>query len=174
MKCVQFFVGVIFSPEIKASMLGDLLSGAMGVLGEVSSIYDFNHTEYYEAEMGTGLKKIFFAIKRPDDPGRLLALKKHSVELEKNFFTKKGKRLANLDPGYLDSVKIVLASGKQGGHKIALGDGIYADMVLDYFKGSLRSFDWTFPDFKSGIYFPFFETLRGSYLKQKNTSQEAI
>ncbi|OGQ08996.1 MAG: hypothetical protein A3G32_09130 [Deltaproteobacteria bacterium RIFCSPLOWO2_12_FULL_40_28] len=165
MEYVQFFIGVIFSPEVKVAILSDLLSGAMGVLGEVSSVYDFNHTQYYKEEMGAGLKKIFFAIKRLEDPSHLLTLKKHSIELEKNFFTKQGKRLANLDPGYLDAVKIVLASGKKGGHKIALGDGIYADMVLDYFTGHFRSFEWTFPDFKSGIYFPFFETLRANYLK---------
>jgi hypothetical protein len=75
-------------------------------------------------------------------------------------------RRANLDVGYLDHNKLVLASAKAAGQKIYLGLGIYGDLVGRYADGRYQPFDWTFPDFKDGRYDTELATLRRVYLDQ--------
>lgn len=164
MSQAQYFIGVLFAPKINIQDIYEILTDAYGPIELSSEIYPFEATRYYAAEMGEGLKRTFFSLRRLREASELVRFKKDSCQLEQEFFSEEGKRLVNLDPGYLDAVKVVLASTKQGGHKIALTSEIYADLVLDYFQGNFRSFDWTFPDFKSGLYFSFFERLRQSYL----------
>ena len=40
-----------------------------------SDVFDFGETDYYEASMGTGLKKVFLAFERLIDPAELPELK---------------------------------------------------------------------------------------------------
>lgn len=162
----QYFIGIIYKPEVDLDKLAEVLSEVFGPLENISESYPFDVTDYYFKEMGENLQKIFYSIKQLDNPSKLAKFKEKTIELENAFFTEEDKRLANLDPGYLDTIKIVLASTKHGGHKIALTDKIYADMVLDYFQGTYRAFDWTFPDFKSGRYFEYFKKLREGYLQK--------
>lgn len=162
----QFFVGVLYSPLVSEKDIADVLQDGLGALELTSDSTLFDQTRYYEKEMGSGLKRIFFSFKKLVCPAELPRIKENSCQMEEAFFTVAGKRVANLDPGMLDAVKVVLASTKHGGHKIALTKNIYADMILDYYQGNYRAFEWTFPDFKSGVYFPFFEKMRESYLKK--------
>ena len=72
----------------------------------------------------------------------------------------------NLDAGYLDHNKIVLASFKGAGQKIYLGNGVWADFIARYSKGRYHPFDWTFPDFKDGRYDLELSQIRAIYRKQ--------
>lgn len=161
---VQYFIGVIFSSSISSNQIAEVLTDAFGPVANISEIYPFDKTRYYAEEMGENLQRQFFALKNLAAPWDLPRMKELANTLEKEFFSEKGKRLVNLDPGYLDSVKVVLASTKTGGHKIALTEKIYADLILDYFQGSFRSFDWTFPDFKAGTYSEYLTNLRKEFL----------
>ncbi len=166
MSTSQYFIGVLFAPKINVQDISAILTDAYGPIELSSEVYPFEATRYYAAEMGEGLQRIFFSLRRLREASELVQFKKDSCQLEQEFFSQEGKRLVNLDPGYLDAVKVVLASTKQGGHKIALTSEIYADLVLDYFQGNFRSFDWTFPDFKSGLYLSFLEKLRQNFLQK--------
>ena len=78
-------------------------------------------------------------------------------------------RRVNIDPGYMDYYKIVLASFKEGPQKIYLGEGVYADPILLFYEGEYVPFQWTFPDFKAGIYAEDFRAIRALY---KNARKE--
>lgn len=162
----QFFMGVLYKPQVSEKDIADVLEDGFGALEATSDSTPFHQTRYYEKEMGSGLKRIFFSFQKLVCPSQLARIKEDSCQMEEAFFTVSGKRFVNLDPGILDAVKVVLASTKHGGHKIALTKNIYADMILDYYQGNFRAFEWTFPDFKSGVYFPFFEKMRESYLRK--------
>jgi hypothetical protein len=72
----------------------------------------------------------------------------------------------NLDPGYLETSKVVLASTKNFYHRIFVGEGIFAEVTMHWQGGAWQKFGWTFPDFRSGLYDPFFTALRSAYRDQ--------
>ncbi|MBI2340849.1 MAG: DUF4416 family protein [Deltaproteobacteria bacterium] len=166
---VQYFFAVIHGEGRGSQGVADIvriLADAFGPLEEFTETFPFDRTDYYADEMGGNLCRTFFALKKLGMDHELARFKEGAVQMEKAFFSSGGKRSANIDPGYLDQVKVVLASTKHGGHKVALTDRICADLVLDYYKGAFRPFEWTFPDFRSGVYFPLLEKIRRLYLEK--------
>jgi hypothetical protein len=77
-----------------------------------------------------------------------------------------GKRVVNLDAGYLDHNKVILASAKEAGQKVYLDKGIYADLAGRYKNGKYQPFEWSFPDFKDGRYDQELCEIRAIYLRQ--------
>ena len=148
---VQLFNAVLFKDENIIREAESMLTEKFGMIKWKSRAMPFDITDYYQDEMGTNLQKIFFAFDDLIMPDRLADLKLQSNEIEK-IWAKKNKRLVNIDPGYIDHKKVVLASMKYHGNKIYLGSGVSADLNLIYEKGDFKSFDWTFPDFKDGRY----------------------
>ena len=68
----------------------------------------------------------------------------------KPAFSLGGRRLANLDPGYVARERLVLATGKNFSHRIYLDHGIYGDLTLIYSQGTFQTQPWTFPDYARG------------------------
>jgi len=83
-----------------------------------------------------------------------------------NKYRLNNKRNVNLDIGYMDYDKVVLASAKYGIHKVYISQGIYADMALHYEKGKFSSYPWAFRDFKLPLYYDFFLKIREIYKAQ--------
>jgi hypothetical protein len=71
-----------------------------------------------------------------------------------------------LDPGLLTAERLVLATGKESGHRIYLGQGIWGDLTLIYRHGSWQTLDWTFPDYADRPLQSWLTELR-SYYKQR-------
>jgi len=148
---VKLFVAALWREE------GDLDTGLermRALWGEVDfqgPDRPFDVTHYYDAEMGTGLLRrliSFVTLVRPD---AIVEAKLRACEIEDALRGPGGRRL-NLDVGYLDVHKIVLASVKYGPQKIYIARGVYADMVCRYSQGTFHSFEWSFPDFRGGRY----------------------
>jgi hypothetical protein len=116
----------------------------------VSELFEFDVTDYYEPEMGKDLKRAFFSFADLIMPERIAEIKMATNKME-NHFLNDGKRMVNLDPGYMDYYKIVLASGKFQGQKIHVSGGVYADLTL-YYDKTWKPYPWGFPDFRSGRY----------------------
>jgi hypothetical protein len=78
-------------------------------------------------------------------------------------FAVDGKRRVNLDPGYLDLGKLVLASLKQAPDKIYMGRGVWAHTCLRYRFGELTAPDHSFADFRDGRFNGFILEARKLY-----------
>ena len=95
-------------------------------------------------ESSRNLKKVYldFGVY---DISKLPKIKQECFKLEQKH-TKSGKRLYNIDPGYITKNAVVLASFKPRAHRIYLGDKVYGDLQLVYENNAWKSFKWTFPD----------------------------
>lgn len=111
-----------------------------------SDVFPFDQTDYYNAELGTPITRrlLAFDTLRPLD--ELADIKLFTNALEDRAASN-GKRLFNLDPGFLTTERLVLATGKNFSHRIYLTDGIWADLTLIWQKGGWVEFPWTFPDY---------------------------
>ena len=76
-------------------------------------------------------------------------------------------RPLNLDPGYLTSAKLVLASTKDHAHRIYLSRGIYAEVTLHYQDRGWQHHEWTFPDYRRADYQEFFTHARDHLRRQE-------
>jgi len=128
-----------------------------------SKAFDFTETDYYRAAMGAGLKKQFLVFQRKIDPGSLADVKNLTNQWERECAEQSEHDLPrplNLDPGYLTLAKLVLASTKDHAHRIYLGQGIYAEVTLQYRRGAWQALDWTYPDYRRDDYQEFFSRCR--------------
>ncbi len=113
--------------------------------------HSFSGTDYYSEEFGLTLERRFISFRGLASPDQLTHWKRAAAALEADL-SADGKRIYNLDIGYLDVDKLVLASFKRGPYKLYLGDGVYADLLLKYSEGSFEPLPWAFPDFQDGRY----------------------
>jgi hypothetical protein len=158
---VKLVMGVIYSDDADLEAAASMLEGELGGIDMRSAPFDFDITDYYESEMGPGLKRVFLSFKDLIDPGVIVDIKLTAVRLERDM-SREGRRAVNLDPGYLDYNKLVLVSGKFLAQKIYLAKGVYADPTIYYDKG-WKEYEWAFPDFRSGRYSGFFDEVRKLY-----------
>jgi hypothetical protein len=77
-----------------------------------------------------------------------------------------GKRVVNIDPGYVSGEHMILATTKAYGHRPYLSNGIYADLTLIYRKGSYEALEWTYPDYRQPKLVEMFNGIRKTYLSQ--------
>ena len=164
-KPVKLITAVLYSDEQRLLQAKDLLKESFGSIDYISPCFPFNMTDYYKSEMGSPIFRLFYAFENLVLPNTLAAVKQKTNTLEQKLKIAE-KRHVNIDPGYLDVDKFVLASAKYKGTKIYLADGIWADMTLQYQKGQYVPFEWSFPDYSSGIYNDVFLTIRALYKKQ--------
>lgn len=159
---VKLFVAVLWRDPAAWEEAALRLVRQWGEIDVAGPPVPFDHTGYYAPEMGAPLFRQLFSFSRLFPPETLIAAKQLTTEIEWET-TEGGNRTVNLDPGFLDLHKVVLASMKEGGKKIYLGEGIYADMILHYAKGGWHALPWTFPDFRSGIYDDLLIEMRNRY-----------
>ena len=75
-------------------------------------------------------------------------------------------RPVNLDPGYIEHAKVILASTKNFYHRMYLARGIFGEVTMHFRDGAYEFFPWTYPDYKSAEYQRFFLELRDIYRQQ--------
>jgi hypothetical protein len=164
-KPVKLVMSLIASAEgLFECVLGDLREN-FGDTDFTSPWMVFDLTDYYAAEMGVDLRRRFVAFGRLIDPHLLPAVKTRTNRMEQRYVQATGRRV-NIDPGYVSSEHLILATTKAYSHRPYLRDGIYADLTLIYQKGSYRPLDWTYPDYQKPELIEMFNAIRKSYLSQ--------
>lgn len=111
----------------------------------------FEDQGYYAPEMGAPLWRGWLSFRGLADAAELAVWKRAARALEDELRNGEG-RTWNLDVGYLDPDKLVLASFKRGPFKLYLGGDVWADMILGYSRGRFTPMPWAFPDFRDGRY----------------------
>ncbi len=167
---VKIVCGVLYTDE---QLLDQAKQGMIQNYGDIdfeSEPFKFNVSEYYKPEMGWPIFRLFWSFEKLINPNEIARIKIECNAIEDKL-TVNGNRKINLDPGYMDYDKIVLASAKYNWQKIYLDQGIYADITLHYEKGKYHPFPWSFPDFKTGVYNPTFMKIRELYKHQDKEAE---
>jgi hypothetical protein len=162
---VKLFVAVLWAQSGSLQRALERLREHWGEIDFAGADYPFDMTNYYESEMGQSLKRRLVSFQQLVPPDCLSSAKHICNDIEGRLSEERG-RTVNLDIGYLDHNKIVLASFKGAGQKIYLTNGVWADMVARYKGGRYRPFEWTFPDFRDGRYDRELLQVRQRYLEQ--------
>jgi hypothetical protein len=161
----KLVVPILISRQQMRPLLIEELQKCYGEIDYTSGDLSFFQTNYYDEEMGTPITRFFVSFTRLIDPVNLAQIKIKTNLLERQF-TEEGKRKTNIDPGLLSLGRFILASSKDGSHRIPLADGIFAEVTLVYERGSFRPLEWTYPDYRSPEYLTILANIRELYKAQ--------
>ena len=162
---VKLIIGFIFKEENALKKAKGLLRRNFDIIDYESQILPFTHTDYYAKEFGKPLKRQFISFRKLIPPENLPKIKITTNTIEQKL-SKRGLRSINIDPGYLNMAKLILASTKDYRHRIYLNRGIYAEITLFYQNKSFTARGWTYPDYKTTDYIAIFNQIREIYVEQ--------
>lgn len=161
---VRLILSMITSDNRYFKLVIKAAEGLWGRIDFLSEKLSFNHTAYYEEEMGGGLSRKICSFEKMISPERLPSIKLQCSSFETMFLDQHGKRRVNIDPGYMAREKVVLATFKNFSHRIYLEKGVYGDLVLIYRDKDFRALDWTFPDYSSQEMLNVLNVIRDRYV----------
>jgi len=166
-KPAKYFIAFLVSDlTLLASVEADLLA----ILGEIDArgaITTWQESKFYAAEMGAKLWRGFWSLQALRGADELAAIKRRTQAIEERFRdpVTEGRRV-NLDPGYLDTLKVVLASTKNANQRIYLNSGIYAEATLFYHHGGFHGLPYTYADYLTTDTMEFLRRMRAIYVEQ--------
>lgn len=114
-----------------------------------SEEFPFVETDYYNLEMGSGIRRLYISFRDLVSPDILAEAKHFTNQVEARLADKAGHRRVNLDPGAITNSNVVLASTKNFSHRIYLRDGIYAEVTMTFRGGQFEVLPWTYPDYRN-------------------------
>ena len=164
----KLIIGVIYHDEAVLSRALEILTSEFGEIDGCSEEFSFSRefSTYYDDEIGgEGLRRIY-SFKQTVDPARQAAIKIRTNEIEAELSVD-GKRLINLDPGFINHGRLLLATTKKAGFRIPLSDGIYTEMTLFYARGQWHKLPWTYRDYQSERVQRFITKVRDNYLAHR-------
>jgi hypothetical protein len=163
-KPVKLFVAILYPEREILESVKPALREHFGEIEWESPHLPFTHTDYYRS-IGEKLTRVFLVFEPLIDPGQLADIKITTNQIEAQTGGGGKERRINLDPGYFDGGKIVLATTKNFSHRVYIGKGIYAEATIKWEKGAFRPFEYTYPDYASEAYQPILLKIRELYRK---------
>jgi len=149
---VKLFAGFIYADELVLRNAMNSLTARFGPVDVESEAIRFTFTEYYKKEMGEGLWRKYISFAKLISPDELSTIKHFTNDLEMKLAiksTEAASRSINIDPGYMELSKVILASTKNFSHRIYLGNGIYAEVTLLFRDRRFIELEWTYPDYRN-------------------------
>jgi Domain of unknown function (DUF4416) len=166
---VKLIMGLIIGSQAPLLAVRQQIEAAYGPIDLETDRLPFTAKRYYEGEMGPQLQRLFWSFAVLMAPETLARIKCDTNAVEQAFAQWHGqtwRRRVNLDPGYVDQAKLVLATTKDRQHRLYLGRGIYGEVTLRFTGGRFEPWEWTYPDYRTPEYRAFFETVRRRYRQQ--------
>jgi hypothetical protein len=164
---VKLFAGILVSDAKYVTEVETRLTAEFGAIDHRSPVIPFDFTDYYEKDMGDVLDRMFFSFEELIDAAKLPEIKRRTNQFEADIAISAGlKRPVNIDLGYLEQAKVLLASTKNFYHRIYLGGGIFGEVTMHFKNNTFQFFPWTYPDYQSRDYQDFFLKLRQIYRSQ--------
>jgi hypothetical protein len=160
---VKLFCALLLTPTVSLVEVERDLQQYFGTIVLRSPPVPFSQTAYYNREMGEELTRLYVAFEPLVSIVDLAAVKHTTNRLEGKWARTSGQRRVNLDPGYLDLAKVVLASTKDHAHRLYIGAGMFAEVTLRYRQKSFQPWEWTYPDYRLSTTLTFFNQLRKLY-----------
>lgn len=108
---VKLICGLLAGDLEWLSRAKEILIGKFGPIGHESEGIPFDFTAYYQKELGLDIIRQYISFEDLIDPGDLASIKLTTNRMEEDL-SEDGVRKVNLDPGYLDLSKMVLATTK--------------------------------------------------------------
>jgi hypothetical protein len=171
-KPVKLIIGILAADEISLATAIKIISKSFGLIDLSSDVWPFTQTDYYKDELGPNALRQFVTLEKLIDPGKLAQIKHDTNSLEQQLADSLKLSLprpVNLDPGFIEPSKLILASTKNFSHRIYIGNKMFAEVTLMYEKGSWRHFEYTFPDYRQPCYQDFLSKVRNRLLEQLKT-----
>jgi hypothetical protein len=119
--------------------------------------------DYYAKEMSGKLGRFLVMSLKTFPRSQLLEAKLKGLEWE-NAFAQGGKRMVNVDIGFLSLENFLLATTKNYSHRIFIGADIFADLTFEFKQGQFRTLPWTYPDYQDPAKISFLTTARNRLL----------
>ena len=170
-KPVKLIVGMLSLDKHLFDLAEKSMTDLWGPIDVCSEVMPFIYTKYYNRDMGEGLLRKFVAFEKLILPEDISAIKHQSNKLELDLQELPSakelgvKRAVNLDPGYINSSKLVLVTTKDYSHRVYIGNDMYAEATLHYCYEKWNSWPYTYPDYGSGDYDAFLNDARLAYIE---------
>lgn len=171
----KLILGVIYHDKAVFEEAMELIRDEFGEWDFVSEEFSFSEefSTYYDEELGgEGLRRIY-SFRELVEPDRQADIKKFTNALEARF-SEGERRLINLDPGFINHGRLMLATTKEAGFRIPLKDGIYTELTLFYARGGWHKLPWSYRDYQSERVQRFLTEVRSEYLKQRKALPKNI
>ena len=168
-KPVKLIVGILSADENALNTAREKIAAEFGKADFTSEIFPFDKTDYYKEQTGANILRQFVTIEELIEPGRLARIKHKTNQIEQNLaevLKSPYPRPVNLDPGYMEPSKLILASTKNFSHRIYIGDNMYAEVTLTFVRDKWHSHKYTFPDYKMPTYHEFLSETRNKLVEQ--------
>lgn len=169
----KLIVGVIYNDMDIYRRAIDMLTEAFGEIEDESEHFSFSEefSDYYDEELGGRGMRVIFSFRDTVEPDRQAKIKKATNEMER-ILSEDGRRLINLDPGFINHGRLMLATTKAAGFRIPLADGIYTELTLFWARGAWHKLPWSYRDYQSERVQKFITSVRSKYLKQRKVDNK--
>ena len=168
----KLIIGVIYHEKEVLDRAMEILTAEFGDVEAVSEEFSFSgdFSTYYDEEIGgEGFRRIY-SFKETVDPSRQADIKIRTNEIEAMF-----NRRINIDPGFINHGRLMLATTKETGFRVPLAKGIYTELTLFWARGGWQKFPWTYRDYQSERVQKFITKVRKSYLtERKNVIKQTL
>lgn len=166
---VKLIIGILAADADALAVARDAVAEQYGVVDMASDVWPFDMTEYYVDQTGEDILKQFVSFEQLINPEKIGDIKHTTNDIEKRLAGELGGSLprpVNIDPGFIEPSKLVLATTKNFAHRIYIGNRMWAEVTLLYEKGKWLSLPYTFPDHKKESYQAFFSKVRARLVQQ--------